>query len=163
MVGLRPLFTPRLHPDCDPRRPSRPDQPAMNGGLPVNIPFPASHAEAMATLLGELVRIPSLSTHEDAMATRLANEMRRVGFADGDSSCVSKPLYDQAIMIRNKIFEYRRSPGGAQILGRYQVLMGDGQTVQWPRTVPACQGLVRVISGGTGVRLDRASGPRDPR
>ena len=48
----------------------------------MNIPFPASHAEAMATFLEELVRIPSLSTHEDAMATRLANEMQRVGFAD---------------------------------------------------------------------------------
>jgi len=48
----------------------------------VNIPFPASHAEAMATFLEELVRIPSLSTHESAMATRLANEMQRVGFEE---------------------------------------------------------------------------------
>ena len=48
----------------------------------MNIPFPASHAEAMATFLEELVRIPSLSTHESAMATRLANEMQRVGFEE---------------------------------------------------------------------------------
>jgi len=48
----------------------------------VNIHFPASHAEAMAKFLQELVRIPSLSTHEEAVAERLATEMRRVGFAD---------------------------------------------------------------------------------
>jgi putative selenium metabolism hydrolase len=48
----------------------------------VNIPFPASRAEAMASFLQELVRIPSLSTHEEAVATRLAAEMQRVGFAD---------------------------------------------------------------------------------
>ncbi|MFN2218532.1 MAG: M20/M25/M40 family metallo-hydrolase, partial [Anaerolineae bacterium] len=48
----------------------------------MNIPFPASHAEAMARFLQDLVRIPSLSTHEEAMASRLASEMQRVGFAD---------------------------------------------------------------------------------
>lgn len=48
----------------------------------LNIPFPARHAEAMATFLQELVRIPGLSTHEDAVAVRLAEEMRRVGFDD---------------------------------------------------------------------------------
>ncbi|MGD8904768.1 MAG: hypothetical protein PVI67_14480, partial [Anaerolineae bacterium] len=48
----------------------------------MNIHFPASHAEAMAQFLQELVRIPSLSTHEEAVAERLATEMRRVGFAD---------------------------------------------------------------------------------
>lgn len=48
----------------------------------MNIPFPASRAEAMASFLQELVRIPSLSTHEEAVATRLAAEMQRVGFAD---------------------------------------------------------------------------------
>jgi putative selenium metabolism hydrolase len=48
----------------------------------VNIRFPASHAEALATFLQDLVRIPSLSTHEEAVALRLADEMRRIGFAD---------------------------------------------------------------------------------
>jgi putative selenium metabolism hydrolase len=48
----------------------------------VKIGFPASHAEAMATFLRELVCIPSLSTHEEAVAIRLAEEMRRVGFAE---------------------------------------------------------------------------------
>jgi putative selenium metabolism hydrolase len=46
----------------------------------VKIRFPASHAEALAKFLQELVRIPSLSTHEEALALRLAEEMRRVGF-----------------------------------------------------------------------------------
>ena len=48
----------------------------------MKIGFPASHAEAMATFLRELVCIPSLSTHEEAVAIRLAEEMRRVGFAE---------------------------------------------------------------------------------
>jgi putative selenium metabolism hydrolase len=48
----------------------------------VNIRFPASHAEALAAFLQDLVRIPSLSTHEEAVAIRLADEMRRVGFAE---------------------------------------------------------------------------------
>ena len=48
----------------------------------MNIPFPAHHAEAMATFLQELVRIPSLSTHEEAVSVRLAEEMRRAGFDD---------------------------------------------------------------------------------
>ena len=48
----------------------------------MNIHFPASHAEAMAKFLQELVRIPSLSTHEEAAASRLATEMQRVGFTD---------------------------------------------------------------------------------
>ena len=48
----------------------------------MKIGFPASHAEAMATFLRELVRIPSLSTHEEAVAIRLAEEMRRVGFVE---------------------------------------------------------------------------------
>jgi putative selenium metabolism hydrolase len=48
----------------------------------VNIRFPASHAEALARFLQELVRIPSLSTHEEALAMRLAEEMHRVGFAE---------------------------------------------------------------------------------
>jgi putative selenium metabolism hydrolase len=57
-------------------------QPFQTGGLRVRIGFPASHAEAMATFLQDLVRIPSLSTHEEAVAVRLAEEMRRVGFAE---------------------------------------------------------------------------------
>ena len=48
----------------------------------MRIGLPASHAEAMATFLQDLVRIPSLSTHEEAVAVRLAEEMRRVGFAE---------------------------------------------------------------------------------
>ena len=48
----------------------------------MNIPFPASYAEAMATFLQDLVRIPSLSTNEAAVAVRLADEMRRVGFTE---------------------------------------------------------------------------------
>ena len=48
----------------------------------MNIRFPASHAEAMAGFLQELVRIPSLSTHEEAAAARLATEMQRAGFTD---------------------------------------------------------------------------------
>jgi putative selenium metabolism hydrolase len=52
------------------------------GGSRVKIRFPASHAEAMAKFLQELVRIPSLSTQEEAVAIRLAEEMRRVGFTD---------------------------------------------------------------------------------
>ena len=47
----------------------------------MKIAFPASHAQAMASFLQDLVRIPSLSTHEEAVASRLAEEMRRVGFA----------------------------------------------------------------------------------
>jgi putative selenium metabolism hydrolase len=46
----------------------------------VNIRFPASHAEALAKFLQDLVRIPSLSTHEEAVALRLADEMRNAGF-----------------------------------------------------------------------------------
>jgi putative selenium metabolism hydrolase len=46
----------------------------------VNIRIPASHAEAMATFLQDLVRIPSLSTQEEAIAVRLAKEMQQVGF-----------------------------------------------------------------------------------
>jgi putative selenium metabolism hydrolase len=48
----------------------------------MNIRFPASYAEALATFLQNLVRIPSLSTHEEAVAVRLADEMRRIGFGD---------------------------------------------------------------------------------
>jgi putative selenium metabolism hydrolase len=48
----------------------------------VNIRFPASHAEAMAKFLQDLVRIPSLSTQEGALALRLAQEMRIVGFEE---------------------------------------------------------------------------------
>jgi putative selenium metabolism hydrolase len=48
----------------------------------VKIGFPASHAEAMATFLRELVCIPSPSTHEEAVAIRLAEELRRIGFAE---------------------------------------------------------------------------------
>lgn len=48
----------------------------------MKIRLPASHAEAMAKFLQDLVRIPSLSSHEEAVAIRLAEEMRRVGFAD---------------------------------------------------------------------------------
>jgi putative selenium metabolism hydrolase len=48
----------------------------------VNIRFPASHAEALARFLQDLVRIPSLSAQEEAVAIRLADEMRKVGFAD---------------------------------------------------------------------------------
>lgn len=47
----------------------------------MNIRFPASHAQALATFLLDLVRIPSLSAQEGAVAMRLAEEMRRVGFA----------------------------------------------------------------------------------
>ena len=46
----------------------------------MNIRVPASHAEAMATFLQDLVRIPSLSTQEEAMAIRLAQEMKQIGF-----------------------------------------------------------------------------------
>jgi putative selenium metabolism hydrolase len=48
----------------------------------VKIRLPASHAEAMAKFLQDLVRIPSLSSHEGAVAVRLAEEMRRAGFVD---------------------------------------------------------------------------------
>ena len=48
----------------------------------MNIRFPASHAEALARFLQDMVCIPSLSTHEEAVAIRLAEEMRRVGFAE---------------------------------------------------------------------------------
>ena len=48
----------------------------------MSIRFPASHAEALASFLQELVRIPSLSTHEEAVAVRLAEEMRHVGFSE---------------------------------------------------------------------------------
>jgi putative selenium metabolism hydrolase len=53
----------------------------LSGGQTLNIPFPASHAEAMAEFLQDLVRIPSLSTHEEAVAIRLAEEMHRAGFS----------------------------------------------------------------------------------
>lgn len=46
----------------------------------MNIRIPASHAEAMATFLQDLVRIPSLSTQEEAVAIRLAKEMKQAGF-----------------------------------------------------------------------------------
>jgi putative selenium metabolism hydrolase len=46
----------------------------------LNIRIPASHAEAMAAFLQDLVRIPSLSTQEEAVAVRLAKEMKHVGF-----------------------------------------------------------------------------------
>ena len=48
----------------------------------MRINVPASQAEAMVSLLQDLVRIPSLSTHEEAVAIRLAEEMREVGFAE---------------------------------------------------------------------------------
>jgi putative selenium metabolism hydrolase len=48
----------------------------------LNIRVPASHAEAMAAFLQDLVRIPSLSTQEEAMAARLAQEMEQVGFEE---------------------------------------------------------------------------------
>lgn len=46
----------------------------------MNIRVPASHAQAMATFLQDLVRIPSLSTQEEAIAIRLAKEMKQIGF-----------------------------------------------------------------------------------
>lgn len=46
----------------------------------MNIRVPASHAEAMAAFLQDLVRIPSLSTQEEAMAMRVSEEMKQVGF-----------------------------------------------------------------------------------
>jgi putative selenium metabolism hydrolase len=46
----------------------------------VNIRFPVTQAEALASFLQDLVRIPSLSTQEEAVALRFAQEMRRVGF-----------------------------------------------------------------------------------
>jgi putative selenium metabolism hydrolase len=48
----------------------------------LNIRVPASHAEAMAAFLQDLVRIPSLSTQEEAVAARLAKEMEQVGFEE---------------------------------------------------------------------------------
>ncbi|MEJ2208131.1 MAG: M20/M25/M40 family metallo-hydrolase, partial [Anaerolineae bacterium] len=46
----------------------------------MNIRFPVTQAEALASFLQDLVRIPSLSTQEEAVALRFAQEMRRVGF-----------------------------------------------------------------------------------
>ncbi|MFN2227281.1 MAG: YgeY family selenium metabolism-linked hydrolase [Anaerolineae bacterium] len=46
----------------------------------MNIRFPVTQAEALASFLQDLVRIPSLSTQEEAVAIRFAQEMRRVGF-----------------------------------------------------------------------------------
>jgi putative selenium metabolism hydrolase len=87
----------------------------------VNIPFPASHAEAMATFLEDLVRIPSLSTHEGAMATRLANEMRYLGF--------SEVKIDR---IGNVIGRVGRGQGPKLVLNGHMDIVDVGETARWP-------------------------------
>jgi putative selenium metabolism hydrolase len=96
----------------------------------VNIPFPASHAEAMATFLEELVRIPSLSTHEDAMATRLANEMQRVGFADVWTD-----------RIGNVIGRVGSGQGPKLVLNGHMDIVDVGEAARW--THPPYDGVVK--------------------
>ena len=73
-------------------------------------------------------------------------EFRRVGLADGNGAGLFETLHDQAVMIRHKVFVYGRAPGGAHILGRNQILVGNGKTVQWSDFFTLRQGLI----GGIG-------------
>jgi putative selenium metabolism hydrolase len=88
----------------------------------LNIPFPASNAEAMATFLQDLVRIPSLSTHEEAVAVRLAEEMRSVGFAEVRMD-----------RIGNVIGRVGSGQGPRLILDGHMDTVDVGEPARWPR------------------------------
>lgn len=95
----------------------------------MNIPFPASHAEAMATFLQELVRIPSLSTHEEALAVRLAQEMQRAGFADVWTDRVG-----------SVVGRVGSGQGPTLVLNGHMDTVDVGELHRWPR--PPYDGLI---------------------
>ncbi|MFC2037144.1 YgeY family selenium metabolism-linked hydrolase [Chloroflexota bacterium] len=95
----------------------------------MKIPFPASHAEAMATFLQELVRIPSLSSHEEAVAIRLAEEMRRVGFAEVRTD-----------RIGNVIGRVGSGRGPRLVLNGHMDTVDVGELARWPH--PPYEGVI---------------------
>lgn len=58
----------------------------------MHIPFPASHATAMAEFLQELVQIPSPSTHEEGVARRVLQEMERLGFPEARTDAIGNVI-----------------------------------------------------------------------
>jgi putative selenium metabolism hydrolase len=96
----------------------------------LNIPFPASHAEAMAAFLQELVRIPSLSTHEEAVAIRLAEELRRVGFAEVRTD-----------RIGNVIGRVGSGQGPKLVLNGHMDTVDIGELARWPH--PPYEGVIK--------------------
>jgi putative selenium metabolism hydrolase len=89
----------------------------------VRIGFPASHAEAMATFLQDLVRIPSLSMHEGAVAMRLAEEMHRVGFAEVWTD-----------RIGNVIGRIGNGQGPKLLLDGHMDVVDVGDLARWPHS-----------------------------
>jgi putative selenium metabolism hydrolase len=96
----------------------------------VRIGFPASHAEAMATFLQDLVRIPSLSTHEGAVAVRLAEEMRRVGFTEVWTD-----------RIGNVIGRIGNGQGPKLLLDGHMDVVDVGDLARWPH--PPYNGVIQ--------------------
>jgi len=96
----------------------------------VRIGFPASHAEAMATFLQDLVRIPSLSTHEGAVAVRLAEEMRRVGFTEVWTD-----------RIGNVIGRIGHGQGPKLLLDGHMDVVDVGDLARWPH--PPYNGVIQ--------------------
>ena len=95
----------------------------------MNIRFPASHAEALAKFLHELVCIPSLSNHEEAVAFRLAEEMRRVGFDDVWSD-----------RIGNVIGRVGSGQKPRLLLNGHMDTVGVGDPARWPH--PPYDGVI---------------------
>ena len=96
----------------------------------MRIGFPASHAEAMATFLQDLVRIPSLSTHEGAVAVRLAEEMRRVGFTEVWTD-----------RIGNVIGRIGHGQGPKLLLDGHMDVVDVGDLARWPH--PPYNGVIQ--------------------
>lgn len=96
----------------------------------MKIPFPASHAGAMAKFLQELVRIPSLSTHEGALATRLATEMQNVGFAEVWTD-----------RIGNIIGHVGSGQGPKLVLNGHMDIVDVGEAPRWP--YPPYDGIIQ--------------------
>lgn len=96
----------------------------------MKIRLPASHAEAMAKFLQDLVRIPSLSSHEGAAAARLAEEMRRAGFADVWTD-----------RIGNVIGRVGSGQGPKLLFNGHLDTVGVGDLDRWPH--PPYDGLIQ--------------------
>jgi putative selenium metabolism hydrolase len=99
------------------------------GGPKVRIGFPASHAEAMAKFLQDLVRIPSLSTQEEAVAIRMAEEMKHVGFEEVRTD-----------RIGNVIGRVGSGQGPALLLNGHMDTVDVGEPSRWPH--PPYEGVI---------------------
>jgi hypothetical protein len=72
----------------------------------------------------------------------------QIGFADGDGSGGTQAFDYGGVMIRNKVFEYKRTGGGADSARVEQILMGYGNAVQWPAITAFGQLTVALVRFG---------------